>query len=141
MSIKSNLSSVIDATAYTGLAIADTVGLTAHTVGKTAVNITAGLAKTIGDNFLKYDPDYGNITGVRLSGKGKAVAGMIAIGGSILGANNTYDKVRMGTPTGETLNSTPTLNRSVNPNGQGFAAAQNGAGGDLVFALNTNRRG
>ena len=73
-----------------------------------------------------------NLLGIKLNGRGKIVAaGAALVGGSAQGVRS-YNQKSMGARDGQITGHTPTLPAYAN---------NAGATGDLVFALNANRRG
>jgi hypothetical protein len=132
---------VADVAADVGIEIGKRGLKAGRAVGRTAMNIGAGVVKSFSDTFLEVDPKFENaIDGVKLSKWGKAAAGAFVLGASILGANDSYNKSRMGTPSGA-MTTTPIMDGPSTDYYTRNAAETYGAGGDLVFALNRNRRG
>lgn len=113
------------------------VGDAAWTGFKTGGNMILGAGKTLGDIMIDVNPEKydWSLFGASLTGKGKAIVfGAAAIGGTA-GAYNDYETTQMGMPSGEVV--TPT------PSAAGYTrfGEEMGATGDLVFAMNRNRRG
>lgn len=103
----------------------------AKKIGREALNWTTGIAKTTADLTLRENPN--RLLGYEFNAIGKtAFIGAMAIGGISSGLDNR-DQMYMGVP-GGLVNSTPSMNMAT-------MAQDYGAGGDLVFALNRNRRG
>lgn len=121
----------------------EAVGDKVINTGKTVFPHAKTAAKAAGSSLGKFaetmvKENSGAMFGYSLSGKGKLLLmGAAAVSG-ILEAGNTYDQIRMGTPAG-IVNSTP--RPEPLDNFQKDMAETYGAGGDLVFALNRNRRG
>ena len=123
------------ATAKGSIVGAGAVGEAALTGIKTGVNMAAGLGDIAG-SFIDYNPaKYKNsIFGAELTGTGKAlVAGTGLLAGTV-GAYRDYETTQMGTPSGEIASPTPHVSYT-------HFGEQMGATGDLVFAMNRNRRG
>lgn len=105
----------------------------ANGAARGVMDTTLGVGDAISKAFLKVDKERPNMLGgVRLTKAGKAAVGLLALGSLVNDARKSYDESRMGTPTGM-VTSTPTIDYA--------GPEQYGAGGDLVFALNQNRRG
>ena len=113
----------------------DFAGTMVGTAARTGTNIMATAAKSFSDNFLRESDK--SFLGYKFNKKGMLLMAGIAGISSILGGGDAYLESRRGMPAQETLmTSTPNLD-----NFQYRAAETYGAGGDLVFALNKNRRG
>lgn len=113
--------------------IGNTAIFTGKQVAKTAAESTVTMGDAISKAFLKVDNTKPNMIGnVRLNKAGKVAATLLALGTMANDARKTYDDSRAGTPTGM-VTSTPNIDYA--------GPEQYGAGGDLVFALNQNRRG
>lgn len=133
------------------------VGAGAAAVGKaaavgsfwTARNVAAPLAEKYFNTFTNlagrmfeytpkreiFDSKAGKLmteSGLKIKPLGWAVLGGTALYGGIKGALETSDRIRMGTPAQEVTRATPRMPSYAN---------NAGATGDLVFALNANRRG
>ena len=96
-----------------------------------------GLGKTLGDTMIDINPakyDY-SLFGAGLTGKGKAIVFGSALLAGSAGAYNNYEVTQMGTPSGEVVSPTPSAA------GYTRFGEEMGATGDLVFAMNRNRRG
>lgn len=76
--------------------------------------------------------------GHKLSGKGKFIMAGVIAGSAIMGGFRQYNEDRLGAPTGM-MDLTPRP-EPLDDNASRMAETY-GAGGDLVFALNANRRG
>lgn len=103
-------------------------------LGRTGLNMTAGAVKITSDNLLKEAPDRLLNYEFNTLGKAAFLGGMAYSG--ISGAIDYENQLYQGTPTGVV---TPTP--SVPQTSMAMDAQNYGAGGDLVFALNRNRRG
>ena len=88
--------------------------------------ITSALDKKTGE-MIEKGGEY------RLSGAGKAVVWGGSIAGGVMAAGDTYMNNRVGPADGMMHTATPNMVPSYAKNG--------GASGDLVFAMNANRRG
>lgn len=108
----------------------------------TTLDLKGDLTKKVDNKFTNMLP--GNI---RLNKAGKIAAGVIGLGFALSDAFDTDNAIRQGRPMGvvtstpsydEPATSTPSLS---NPSNYSRYAESYGAGGDLVFALNANRRG
>ncbi len=139
-----------------GSATADIAGDVAATTGnfavgaakgtvKTTGGLIAGIGKSLSDKFLEINPKNKNIFGgLSLKKNLGTKAALVGIGlGMILNegfeVNNEIDK---GVPMGAAT-STPEIDNTWQSmdNYQSRSAEAYGAGGELVFALNANRRG
>ena len=135
--IASNARPVLEGIGTASIYAGDITAQAVATTGKTVAGLTVGASKLASDAFFEYDPvKHKNFTGVGLNKAGKIAALGIAGISSILGAFDTYNQSRAGVPSGGLVTSTPNINDY-----QRNAAETYGAGGDLVFALNRNRRG
>ena len=103
-------------------------------LGRTGLNMAAGAVKITSDNLLKEAPDKLLNYEFNTLGKAAFLGGMAYSG--ISGAIDYENQLYQGTPTGVV---TPTP--SVTQTSMAMDAQNYGAGGDLVFALNRNRRG
>lgn len=115
---------------------ARTLGDAALTGIETGGKMMLGLGSYAGE-FVDINPaKYTNsIFGAELTKTGKAlVMGSGLVAGSI-GAYNDYETTQMGTPSGEVMSPTPSAA------GYTRFGEEMGATGDLVFAMNRNRRG
>lgn len=120
-----------DASLYT----AEGIGHAAGVGIKTGGTMMVGAGKMVGD-LIEYNPKkYTNsLFGAEFSRTGKTLmigAGLIA---GTAGAYNEYETTQMGTPSGEVASPTPSINYTR-------FGEEMGATGDLVFAMNRNRRG
>lgn len=129
--------------AIAGASAVDLTVSAASTAGKTAANITAGIAKTIDEKLLEVSDD--SLMGKKLNKTGKILMAAIAVGSSVLGMNDAYDRSRSGENYDQKIvTNTPDFEDKDNPSLDNYwsrSAEAYGAGGDLVFALNRNRRG
>ena len=114
---------------------AEAIGDMALTGAETAGKMMLGAGKYMGDmidiNPAKYEY---SLFGAGLTGKGKAIVYGSALVAGTLGAYNDYETTQMGTPSGEVVGPTPRMNYTR-------FGEEMGATGDLVFAMNRNRRG
>lgn len=103
---------------------------------------SVGLGKKIANNFFEIDKVKHNnlLGGVGLNKKGKFAAAMIGAGLIMSDMFKTENEIRKGTPSGFAT-STPVIDGPSMDNYRARQAETYGAGGDLVFALNANRRG
>lgn len=111
---------------------------TAEAVAGTSV----GLGKKIANNFFEIDKAKHNnlLGGLGLNKKGKFAAAMIGAGLIMGDMFKTENEIYKGTPSGFAT-STPIIDGPSMDNYRARQADTYGAGGDLVFALNANRRG
>lgn len=101
---------------------------------KQAAGTVVGLGEGISKAFLETDPlKHKNlIGGVGLNKAGKFAAGVVGLGMLVSDGIDSYNQSKMSTPNGM-VTSTPNIDYA--------GPEQYGAGGDLVFAMNKNRRG
>lgn len=114
---------------------AETVGQAAlngvKTTGTMALGAGSYMGKLIDINPEKYT---NSIFGARLTGTGKAIVMGAGLVGGTVGAYRDYETTQMGIPSGEIASPTPRMNYT-------HFGEEMGATGDLVFAMNRNRRG
>lgn len=113
-------------------------------VGETLTTEAVGASRVVGKTLFKSSDEYDNLMKTKLTGAGKIAFTGYALGASAVGAVETYDELRLGTPSGM-ISNVPTSQdyqyemsqmQSRTPKASSY-----GAGGDLVFAMNANRRG
>lgn len=122
----------------TGEATIGAVKGSAKAIAGTTVGIGDSIAKTFFEvNKEKHDNLIG---GVGLNKKGKFAAKLIGLGMIAAGMAQTEEDIYKGTPSGFAT-STPIMDGPSMDNYTARQAETYGAGGDLVFALNNNRRG
>ena len=122
----------------TGEATIGAVKGSAKAIAGTTVGIGDSIAKTFFEvNKEKHDNLIG---GVGLNKKGKFAAKLIGLGMIAAGMAQTEEDIYKGTPSGFAT-STPIMDGPSMDNYTARQAEIYGAGGDLVFALNNNRRG
>lgn len=119
---------------------ADTVSQVAKDAVGGAERLSLGMGKVIGDNFLEYNPKFYNngwnssVFGVRFNNKGRVAMAGIALGIGAMEAGETYNKTQLGNQPSEMVSATPETSYT-------HFGMETGATGDLVFAMNRNRRG
>lgn len=115
--------------------LAEGIGNAVLTGLETGGKMALGAGKYFGDAMIDINPakyDY-SLFGAGLTGKGKAfMYGSALVAGSV-GAYHDYETTQMGTPSGEVVTPTPRINYT-------HFGEEMGATGDLVFAMNRNRR-
>ena len=122
----------------TGEATIGAVKGSAKAIAGTTVGIGDSIAKTFFEvNKEKHDNLIG---GVGLNKKGKFAAKLIGLGMIAAGMAQTEEDIYKGAPSGFAT-STPVMDGPSMDNYTARQAETYGAGGDLVFALNNNRRG
>ena len=129
-------------TDYKGLfsSAADEVSQIAKDAIGRAERLGVGMGKVIGDNFLEYNPKFYNdglsssMFGVKFNNKGRVLMAGTALGLGAMEAGETYNKTQLGTPSGEMVSNVPETSYT-------HFGMETGATGDLVFAMNRNRRG
>lgn len=104
--------------------------------------IPVGLGEKIANNFFEIDKaKHDNLLGgLGLNKKGKFAAAMIGAGLIMGDMFKTENEIYKGSPSGFAT-STPVIDGPSMDNYRARQAEAYGAGGDLVFALNANRRG
>ena len=115
---------------------AEGIGNAAGIGMKTGLNMAVGAGKYAGDLMIDINPtkyDW-SLFGAGLTGKGKALVYGSALAAGTVGAYRDYETTQMGTPSGEVVTPTPRINYT-------HFGEEMGATGDLVFAMNRNRRG
>lgn len=123
-------------TGKAGFTGAKTIGDMALTGLETGGKMALGAGKMLGDAMIDINPakyEY-SLFGAGLTGKGKAIVFGSALAAGSVGAYNDYETTQMGTPSGEIASPTPRVNYTR-------FGEEMGATGDLVFAMNRNRRG
>ena len=106
---------------------------------QTALGLAGGLTESFMKNFVTTDPRKYGDTFLKAGLNNKGTALMLGVGtfAGIRDNYSSYTKSRMGTISGVEV-STPAM-PSIDSSAD--MAESYGAGGDLVFALNRNRRG
>ena len=125
-----------EATGSATVSAAERMGAAALYGAETGGKMVLGFGKTLGDIMIDTNPEkyeY-SLFGAGLTGKGKAIVFGTALAGGTMGAYNDYETTQMGTPSGEVVGPTPRMNYTR-------FGEEMGATGDLVFAMNRNRRG
>ncbi len=117
------------ATMATDAAMAAASGVGA--VASMAAGVGGIMGKLIDHNPAKYT---NSIFGAELTSGGKALVYGTGLVAGTVGAFRDYETSQMGTPTGEVVTPTPRINYT-------HFGEEMGATGDLVFAMNRNRRG
>ena len=109
---------------------------------KAIAGTTVGIGDSIAKTFFEVNKEKHNnlIGGVCLNKKGKFAAKLIGLGMIATGMAQTEEDIYKGTPSGFAT-STPIMDGPSMDNYTARQAETYGAGGDLVFALNNNRRG
>lgn len=109
---------------------------------KAIAGTTVGIGDSIAKTFFEVNKEKHNnlIGGVGLNKKGKFAAKLIGLGMIAAGMAQTEEDIYKGTPSGFAT-STPVMDGPSMDNYTARQAETYGAGGDLVFALNNNRRG
>lgn len=134
-----------------GLGVLEKTGYVMAGAAKGVAEVGLGLPVGIGDSlvglFEQGEKKSNSLGGLKLNKKGKIALGIVGLGLSMNDAIDTYDEIQQGTPSGF-MTSTPVMEitppEAMGPSTDNWysrSAEAYGAGGDLVFALNANRRG
>ena len=112
------------------------VGEAAYSGIKIGGKMALGMGELTGRMINDIDPVkyHWSLFGAGLTGKGKAVVYGTALAAGSVGAVNDYKTKQMGMPSGEVTGPAPKINYTR-------FGEEMGATGDLVFAMNRNRRG
>ena len=135
----SNITLLIKASKEIGKAALDIAVKTSAGSVQAAVGLTGGLTESFMKSFITTDPKKYGDTFLKAGLNKKGTALMLGIG-SLAGIRDGYESYtnsRMGTMNGFQV-STPAIPSIESSKDM---AEEYGAGGDLVFALNRNRRG
>jgi len=132
--------SKVDIAKNVGSKIVESLGEGAAMAAGTIARPVIGAGKMIGDNFLRYDEKFYNdglwssLFGVRLNKKGYAAVAGIGLALGAKEAGEEYNRTQMGAPPEKLETTVPEMSYT-------HFGMETGATGDLVFAMNRNRRG
>lgn len=127
-----------NATTQAILGVTENIGETTvaalRDTGKYALDYTVGTGKILKDALVQHDEAASSLFHVRPTMLGSALAIGVAAGASVVKAKDTYDNNQVGMPPDKMYTNTPDIDYTR-------FGDDAGATGDLVFALNRNRRG